>query len=217
LEKKAFNEIFHFTKWVFMSYIATSLAGKLDIFLLSSWKGSESVGLYAAAQQLVQPMPLLIGAITTVLLPQVSRMTQRHEFASYIKKVSLGALLLCLGFLPVLLLGGFIINLIFGDRFSDSILAFQILFAAYLPAVFANPISLVVFAKNRPQLLTFVNYGQLALTLVATIIMIPIWGINGAALAFFISTSFGAACSILLAIREMNRPAAVPKSEEAAA
>src|SRR5262249_10923583 len=39
-QKEAFGEVFHFTKWVFLSYIATSLAGRLDIFLLSHFKGS---------------------------------------------------------------------------------------------------------------------------------------------------------------------------------
>lgn len=213
-QKSAYGEIFHFTKWVFLSYIATSLAGRLDIFLLSHFKGSQTVGYYAAAQQLVQPMPMLIGAITTVLLPQVSRMRERIEFVSYVKKTAFAAMLLCLAFVPALLLASPIIHLIFGSKFTNSVSAFQILLIAYLPPLFANPISLVVLAKNRPQLLTFVNYGQLVLTLAFNLLLIPRMGMIGAAWAFFISSSFGAGASILLALGQLGRTAAVLKPEE---
>jgi O-antigen/teichoic acid export membrane protein len=212
-QRAAFSEIFHFSKWIFLSYVATSLAGRLDIFLLAHFQGSQSVGLYAAAQQLVQIMPMLVGAITTVLLPQVSRMTERVEFVSFIKKTSLAALMLCIAMLPILIFAPAIIQLIFGSKFSGSLSAFVILFAAYLLPLFANPISLVIFAKNRPQLLTFVNYGQLTLTIVLNLILIPIMGMNGAAWAFFVSSGFGAIASILLALRELNRPAAPLRHE----
>jgi O-antigen/teichoic acid export membrane protein len=204
-EKQAFNEIFHFSKWILLSYFATVLAGKLDVFLLLRFKGSADVGLYAAAQQLTQIMPLMIGAFTTVLLPRVSRMTRRVEFVSYTKKVLFGSAVLCLALLPVLLFGDFFIHLIFGNKYSGSIMSFKILFVAYLAALFANPLSLVLYAINQPKFMTYFNYASLAISVVLNVALIPVLGIVGASITFLVGNVLGLVVVGGYTLRQINR------------
>lgn len=204
-EKKAFGEIFHFSKWVLLSYVASVIAGKMDIFLLAGFKGNTEVGLYAAGQQLASIMPLMIGAISTVLLPRVSKMKTSEEFRSYFKKVILGASILVVFLLPALLFGDFFIELIFGSRFASSVGTFKILFTAYLIALIANPLSLVIYALNKPKIFTFINYIQLALTLVLNLLLIPVIGKTGAATTFLISTLFGSILSIVFSLRLVKK------------
>jgi O-antigen/teichoic acid export membrane protein len=203
-DKAAWAEIFHFSKWILLSYFATVLTGKIDVFLLSRFKGTAEVGLYAAAIQLCSVMPIIIGAISTVLLPQVSRYTKRHEFMSYIKKVSFGAAVLTIALLPVVIFGQEIIELIFGAKYNGSFSAFKIMFAGYLIALFANPISLVMYGLDKPAKLTYMNYAQLVVSVVLNVTLIPVIGINGAATAFLAVNAVGGAASIYLAFKAVQ-------------
>lgn len=51
-----------------LSYIASAAISKLDVMLLSRYQGATEVGLYAAAQQLTNIIPLLIGALSPVVI-----------------------------------------------------------------------------------------------------------------------------------------------------
>jgi O-antigen/teichoic acid export membrane protein len=202
--RAAQKEIFHFSKWILLSYIATVLAGKIDVFLLTRFKGTAEVGLYAAAIQLCSVMPIIIGAISTVLLPQISRYTKRHEFMSYIKKVTFGAAALTLILLPVIIFGQEIIQLIFGAKYNNSFGAFRIMFAGYLIALFANPISLVMYGLDKPAKLTIVNYVQLAASFILNLLLIPLIGIEGAATSFLIVNAIGGFASVYFALRAVK-------------
>jgi O-antigen/teichoic acid export membrane protein len=202
--RSALREIYHFSKWILLSYFATVIAGRIDVFLLSHYKGTESVGLYTAALQLASVTPLLIAAITTVLLPKVSRMSTRAEFTSYIKKAAFGSLVLGLALLPVLLFSDVIIALVFGDKYLGALPAFKLMFLGYLIALVTNPIGLVVYAMDKPKVFTILNYVQLVVTVVLNFVLIPTMGIVGPALAFVISNLIGGVGGMTYAIRKVR-------------
>jgi O-antigen/teichoic acid export membrane protein len=204
-QKKALGQIFHFSKWILLSYFATVAAGQLDVFLLLRLKGPRPVGLYAAAMQLASIMPIFIGAITTVLLPQVSKLRGRHQLMNYIKKVSFGATLLVIALTPVLLLGGILINLIFGSRYTESIGTFRILFATFFFSLYVNPITLVLYALDAPKVLTVLNYCGLIVTLILNFALIPTLGVTGAALTFFLTNLLVFIVIIPYTIRRVQR------------
>jgi hypothetical protein len=185
--KKAFKEIFHFSKWILLSYFASVIASRLDIFLLARFKGTEQVGLYAAAQQLAQIMPLVIGTISTVLLPRVSKMKQNKEFVSYVKKVFLGALAIDVAIIPFVIFADFFVHIVFGSKYDGSILLFKILIIGFMCAVLVNPVSLIFYAKNKPKVLTYINYFTLIIAVSLNIIIIPRFGAVGAAICFLLS------------------------------
>jgi O-antigen/teichoic acid export membrane protein len=177
------------------------MTSRIDVFFLTRFQGTTSTGLYAAAIQLCSVMPIVIGAISTVLLPQVSRYTKRVQFVSYVKKVTFGAVVLTVVLLPVIIWGESVINLIFGDKYNASFVAFQIMFVGYLVALFANPISLVMYGLNKPAKLTVVNYVQLVVSFVLNLVLIPVWGIEGAATAFLVVNLIGGIGSVYYSLR----------------
>lgn len=203
-DKAAHKEIFHFSKWILLSYVATVLTGRIDVFFLTRFKGTAEVGLYAAAIQLCSVMPIIVGAISTALLPQISRYTKRVQFVSYVKKVTLGAFLLTLAILPVFFWGQAIIELIFGAKYNGSFSAFKIMLAGYLIALFVNPISLVMYGLNKPSKLTLVNYVQMVVSFTLNLLLIPLWGIDGAATAFLVVNLIGGVASLYYALRSIR-------------
>lgn len=204
-QKVALHEIFHFTKWIFLSFVANSISGRLDVFMLSHFKGSQAVGYYSAAQQLVTVLPMIIGAVSTVLLPQVSRLKTKDEFKGFIKKVAFGASILAFCLLPMVIFGEQIIHLIFGSRYAGSFGAFRILFFGYIIALFTNPMSLVVYALNKPKIFTVINYFQLALTIVLNYIFIQKYGMIGAAWTFLVVTAIGSTLSMVYTLKEIKK------------
>lgn len=200
-ELAEFKEIFHFSKWLLLSYIATAFLQRLDVFLLSHYKGSAAVGIYAAALQLASLLPLLISAIATVLLTNVSTLKRRTELTSYLKKTMLGSLVLVALLVPALVFGDFLIKLVFGLRFVNSLTPFKLIFSGYLIALFVTPVSLVFFALKKPKMLTFFSYTQLAVSVVLNIVLIPRIGANGAAATFLMINVLGGVMTIFFATR----------------
>ncbi len=198
--KNAFKEIFHFSKWILLSYFASVIASRLDIFLLLRYKGPEEVGIYAAAQQLALVVPIFIGSITSVLLPIVSKYQTKKEYLSYIKKCIFGAIFLTILIIPAIFICPQVVKLIFGSKYDGSIVVLQILLASYIFSFIANPISLVIFSMNEPKKITIINYTNLVVAVTLNFILIPKFGAVGAALSFFIANTTSAIIASLLSI-----------------
>jgi len=203
--KEAASEIFHFSKWILLSYVASVISSRLDIFLLQRYHGSEAVGLYAAAQQLAMLLPLFIGAITTALLPRISKMKSRDEFSGYLKRVMFGSITMALLATPLLLLAPLVVRIIFGVQYVDTALYLQILAFGYLFALIANPVSLVFYARDKPKVLTALNYFNLVIITALFFLIIPKFGALGAALCFAFNNFLAMALIIPLAINEIKK------------
>lgn len=204
-QRSSLSEIFHFSKWILLSYFATVIAGKLDVFLISTMLGTKSVGLYAAAQQLASIMPLIIGAISTAVLPRFSQFAEEGKLDEYFGKTFFGVSMLALFLSPIIFLANDLIGLVFGSKFDESIQVFQILFTAYLIALLGNILSLTLYAVGKPKILTYINYLGLATTILFYPILISWLGINGAALAFLLNTLMGTVLSIYFSYKAVKK------------
>lgn len=187
----ALSELFRFSKWVMLSFIATSLISRLDVFMLSHYRNAGDVGLYAAAFQLATVFPLIIGAVSTVLLPRLSRLTEPAQIRRFVQRTLSMSALIAAALLPILLFSRELIMLLFGQRYVSSIPTFQILFVAFLIAILANPVSLTLYTLDRAWLITVTNFVQLVLTFVLNLILVPTYGSTGAAITFLCSTLLG--------------------------
>lgn len=204
-QKNVFAELFHFTKWIFLSTIAVVAFGRIDVFMLSSLKGSTEVGLYGAAVQLNNFFPLIIGTIASVMLPWVSKLKTRKELTTYVRKSTVGLLIICFLLIPILLFSEPIIHLVFGDKFSASIGVFRLIFPAYLFNLATMGMALVFFAVNKPKIITLVNYTQLLLLILVDVVLIPKIGMYGAATGFLVAQFVGAIMIIWLSRRTLNK------------
>lgn len=196
-QKAAFGEIFHFTKWIFLSTIAAVAFGRLDVFIIARLKGTTEVGLYGAAIQLSNFFPLIIGAIGGAILPWVSKLKTKSELVKYIKKSTTGVFFISLLLLPVFFISEPLIELVFGNKFSGSIGAFKLIFPGYMLNLLTSAMALVFYATDKPKIITFINYTQLVVMVAIDIIFIPHIGLYGAALGFLVSQVLGAIMIVL--------------------
>jgi O-antigen/teichoic acid export membrane protein len=170
------------------SYLATLvqfLNYRVDVFFVSSILGNRELGLYQLAVFLSQSLSLVPGAAQSVLFPTfAAAQTDPHNNA--LKLAQANRLIFLLSLVSGLLLIGFAswgIEWIFGESFRGSVAALYWL----VPGTVAFSTTTVVagyFAgMGRPNLNMFVSIISLAVTIPLDILLIPRWGIVGAAIA----------------------------------
>ena len=182
-QRGVFWEIFHFSKWVTLSNIATMVILRLDVFMLTSMKPSEEVAFYVGANQLAYIFPILTGSITQALLPRATSLSSPEEIQSYVRgglKLIPWAVLI---FLPLVFLAGPMVELLYGDLYASSIPIFRLLIMAFMISVVINPLSLLIYTMNRAELLTLLNWVQLILNFGMNLWLIPTYGALGAAVS----------------------------------
>lgn len=140
-EKRAFYEIFHFGKWIFLSSITGYLLNQGDKLLLGGLVSAEVMGVYTIAFFIANAVMLVLQKINrSVLFPALSEVvrTNKDRLQDVYYKTRLridGVTMFSAGFLFVS--GNSIINLLYDDRYTDagwmlSILSISLISVGYL-------------------------------------------------------------------------------------
>lgn len=191
---KSAKELFSFSKWLAISYVLTAIAGRLDIIVLSHFRTIAEVGHYALAFQLSMGFPLLLSAMTTVLIPKVTGFISKEEIIRYIRKSLTVSVIVLFLAIPLILLAPFVINLVFGRSFIPSAPIFQVLALKFMLALIINPISYIFYTLNKPYVLTAMNFIFLIILMLLFNLLIPLYSGYGAAVALTINTFAAGIC-----------------------
>jgi len=184
-------EMFHFSKWVMLSFLATAISGRLELFIIQFFKGSHDVGIYSAAFQFALGFSLLFAAISTVFLPRLSEIKGKENFIKSAKKVFQASSVLAVASLPLFFLSGTLMNFFFGDKYIESASIFNVLLIGYVLALYTAPISVYFYAWRKPKVLTGLNYIQLLVALTLNLLLVPKFGAVGGAFAWLASSLIG--------------------------
>ena len=190
--KRSVKKDFFSYSWpiMFLSVIA-SVFHWSDSFIIGIYTNVSDVGLYNAAIPLVQLLMIVPELFMQLFFPMITR--QLSKKGNYnIKELSkqVGKWIFTLNlpiFLIIFLFPGAIINLLFGSAYLDATTSLRILsiggFILSLSSLSTNLISTV----GKSKLILFNIASTAALNIILSLILIPKYGINGAALATSIS------------------------------
>lgn len=180
-----------------LSNLSSYAMYRVDIYFLNYFYGSSVVGVYSVAQQIIERFWMIAQAVSTVLFPRLASLNyaksnkSRVELTCFSAKWVFLSSILC-GFLVYFLVDYFI-EVAFGNEYSMAALAVQIL----LPGMIFFNLSRVLASYSSST--GFVGYMAvvslicLMVSVAINLLLTPIYGISGAALATTISyiTSFG--------------------------
>lgn len=201
-QRKHAAQFLSFSKWIALSFISTTVLAQIDVIMVAHFRDAEEVGIYAAAVRLAMVIQLFIASVVTALLPEVSRMKDREQFMTFIRKFSSIAVPGTVVLLVIaLLLTGPVTTLIYGSAYAGSGSLFQIFAVGLAISFVANPISLVLYALDRPGLLTGIHFAQVALAVAGYWFMTPIFGVTGAATVKMGVGVFGAVMALFFVAR----------------
>lgn len=156
---------------------------RLDSFLVNYFSGPLNVGLYSVSVSTAELIWYVPNAISSALFPKSSTLDKQQ--AAKITAQACRQTLMVSGLLTLAFAfaGPFLIPFIYGVSFLDSTPAFLWL----LPGIFSISLSKIISANlsgsGKPQYATYTSATTLVVTIILDTMLIPSFGIVGAAIA----------------------------------
>lgn len=163
---------------------------RTDILMLGAIKGAEAVGIYHAASRGAELIMLVLMPIHLALGPTVAGLYAEKNYERLqriVTKITRLILLLSLPIMACLLIFGYWFLLLFGPDFTRGQIALSILSIGNLIHIALGPVALLLLMTRYERDATVgVGIGAL-LNVILNAFFIPIWGLEGAAIATVIS------------------------------
>lgn len=186
--KDAAKTLFSFGAWMTVSSVISPVLVQADRFVIASVISATAVSAYVLPYEVVVQTLILVGAVSSVMFPQLSRMIQENQngwqtyFWSCLKKVALTMSVVCT--LVFLFIPYFLPWWIGKSINGDSLLVGKILCFG----VFANSISAMFFsllhAFGKTKLTAKIHLIELPVFLLALVSLTTNYGVMGAAVAW---------------------------------
>jgi O-antigen/teichoic acid export membrane protein len=163
--------------------VLTFLNLRLDLLLVPALLRLDLAGVYFVATRVAEVVGQASTAASSMLFPHVAaqadhRDTATTERTSRLTLLATFALAVALAVVSPLVLGWF-----FGPTYRRGTLTLLILLVAMLPLAVARVLSADLKGRGRPGLVSIGTGVGAILTVVADLVLIPLLGIEGAALA----------------------------------
>lgn len=185
------KEFFSFNFWVALFTIIAAVSSRLDTFLIARFLPTREIGIYGAANQLVFVIPQIIGALGVVAAPKFAGFVNIKQMLEYFKKFQL--MILGLGLLGLLAipLSFYVIPLLYGASYAETVLPFIVLLLAMLVFLISVPVhSSIIYYFGKPQIFVWVGIGHLLIISLLGYLLILSYGVIGAAMTVLVGTTF---------------------------
>ncbi|ACJ17192.1 Polysaccharide biosynthesis related protein [Thermococcus onnurineus NA1] len=188
---KIAKDLINFSIPLMLTGILGFIMNWTDTLMLGYYISSEVVGIYSAATPLARLITIVLASTSTIYTPIVTTLyaeekteAMRRVYQILTKWTFLITLPL---FSAMLLFPETIISSLFGNRYVPAALALQILSLGFMFHTFLglNGLSLIVIGDTNANLIS--NIFAAVFNIVLNIILIPVYGLDGAALATTIS------------------------------
>jgi O-antigen/teichoic acid export membrane protein len=210
-------QLFSFGKWLFLSNLSRRFFLYIGVILLARMVDSEAAGIYGLALNLTYIFPILVGTLTSVLLPEVSRFQEKRQFKVYYwqsLKISAGFGILLI---PILFFAKDIILFFFGERYLDSIPIFIWLALGFLFFAVSHILRPILLALDRPHIVTYTDLVSVFAMFVGCYAFIPHMGVIAPAIMAFVLNVCGMVFLAIYTIRHINRKDVFIESDDVSA
>ncbi|MGE3613200.1 MAG: flippase [Sulfurimonas sp.] len=187
-----------------LSGIVISIYMKIDQVMIQEMMGSEAVGQYAAAVRISEAWYFIPIVVASSLFPAIINAKKISEELYYARLQKLYDLMVWMAIaiaLPMTFLSDWVVNLLYGEQYSQAgnVLMIHIWAGIF---VFLGVASGKWFTAENLQMLSFWRtfYGM-TINVVLNFMLLPNYGIQGAAVATLISQIIAAYISDLLNTR----------------
>lgn len=164
---------------------------KISTIMLGSMKGAEAAGIYTVADQGAALILYVLFAVSAPLAPTVAGLFALRDMERLQRVVTKSARVILLLSLPiafVLIIFGYWFLLLFGQEFTQGRTTLILLSLAQLITAAAGPVGLLLtMTGHERDAAKGVAIGAVV-NIILNILLIPKWGLQGAAIAMLSST-----------------------------
>jgi len=181
------KRLFSFGLPILLGSMGSTIIAYVDVLVLMYYRTLAEVGIYNVVYPSAMVFLFFGKALANVMLPMVSELWARRE-----KKKVAGALnflynnyfvFLMPIIFSVLAFAGLFISIFFGEDYSSGALALQILLIGVVINAFANINNSILVGIGKPRIVTLLVTLSSIINLILDVLLIPKFGIEGAALA----------------------------------
>ena len=184
LLKKTSNYSIRLYITLFLSFLVL----KIDVYFIEHILGNKSLGIYSLAATLASNLILIIQVVIPLLLPKLSEIKDTLEKVKKLMNI-LGyafLLLLCINIF-FMFFGKWIILMVFGDKYLNSVPIFKILLLASSVLSLEAILAQYYASIGKIKFLIYYWIVTLVLNIILNYYWIPNYGIDGAAWASLVS------------------------------
>jgi O-antigen/teichoic acid export membrane protein len=197
-----------FSFWIFLTTSGSLVFTYADTILIGFFMSNADVGIYRTAFQLTSVATFTTLAFHTVLYPKISNWEaqgQVKEIENSLARACTYSLLLaipaCIG---GWILGKSLLYYLYGASFVEGTSALFFLFLVQIVNVFMYLGTMSLAALNRPKDAFWITIISAIANILLDIVLIPIFGITGAAVATLIAMTFNTVGALILLSRVIS-------------
>jgi O-antigen/teichoic acid export membrane protein len=188
------SEFWRFTMFQGVATVVQVVLLRLDVLLVSSLRSPEEAGIYAAASRYLTFGVMISTAVVFVIGPQLSGMIAQQAFGRarvvyqaatiWLSAISFPVYLALAAFAPLMMR-------LFGESFTSGATALTILSLAMLVNMGTGAVRAALFMGGKSSWILLDNAIALALNVGLNLVLIPEFGMSGAAIAWAVSILVG--------------------------
>jgi len=205
----SYRELFRYGLPIYPGTFTSFFSNRVDVYLLAFLVAEPSapLGYYSMAVTLAQLVFFFPSAVSSLFFPHVAG-SAREEVDRQVPMVARVTLLLTTGMALALVPGAVVLIRLLLPAFEPSLPALFVLLPGVVALSHSKVLTSYLAGLGKTVWTSSVNVGALVLNVVVNLILIPRFGILGAAAASLISYSATAITISLLAARLAHRPVA---------
>jgi O-antigen/teichoic acid export membrane protein len=195
-------EELHFGSRAIVGTIAERLQFRSDAFLVNLIVGVRATGIYSVTSGLAETLWYVPNALGTVMFSRaVDPRTDAGRIAAVLTRTTLAVALVTA--VPAFVFGPRLVRIFYGSRFTDAGVALRLILPGVVAYSVVAVLSRYIVGRGRPGIGTLILVTGLATNVGANLVLIPRFGINGAAASSSLSYILTAGLT-LLAFRRLS-------------
>lgn len=171
---------------------------RLDVIILGVLRGDEAVGIYSISFTLGEVLWRLPRAVGMILYPKVSASSLEDATNITVKVFKFSNLALLLIGIPFAFVGAVCIPYIFGESFKSAVAPFLVILPGILFFSWNNILVEDLKGRGMPNIKFYIAIFVLLVTVVLDLLLIPKFGVMGAAWASTVAYSFAGFISVVV-------------------
>ena len=182
--------------WIFLIGTGSLVFAYSDTVFIGYFMTNGDVGIYRTVYQFTTIATSITGAIAGTLTPKISHWSSSNQMEKIAPVITRGITLSLLLAIPVAmggcLLSERLLNFFYGADFAEGATVCSILLIMQIVAVFISLMGVALTASDHARQSFYASATAAILNIILNIVLIPILGINGAAIATLISYTLNA-------------------------
>lgn len=179
---KLLKDLFTYGFFPMLALLMTTLNYRIDVLMLKNYSyiSAAEIGVYSIGISFAEKIVLIPDTLAGILASKLARGAKNEEVARICRLCFWATCFVCIVFL---VFGGWFIPFLYGNEYTNS---FDVLAISALGSVFIGYFKLISQYNiiNKKQINNVIMLSvAIVVDVIGNIIFVPVWGINGAALA----------------------------------